>query len=511
MFPNDEQPDNVNKSVNSAPSAETQVPSSDSKPTNNTGNLSQPQQLPADSVQNAQNTNNFGQNSAIFGSTGVQNPAKKSKKGLLFGLSFLAVIAVLLAVGYVFALYLPAKPDNVYKKSMDRTSKALTQVISKTSSKEQLDKYKKNQLSGNMNIDFAPLKVAGNMNLKYDEKSLDFSLDAKLSQDGQTEKNYKTHILAEQDQKLGYPDIYFIFDGISDFGLENYIPGVDKLDNTWIKIDKNYIKKNVDSLKSRVTNGGDVDVTKDAPQLTNEDIEQLANIGKDQINKYVLTNNPENAILINKKFIAKEKVDDIQTYHYVMGFNKDNLVKACIDTASRYLESGAYKKFANASEQSIKDEKDQAKKSCENSKKDIKDDEEFDMWVDAKYKLIYKIREVDDKQKDTYIEIGQKYKGGDDLHLFINYVSKEDKMNGHMTLGINTATLVSKTEFMFQADDEKDKGKLQITLDGKPLDDDITLDKPTNPKDLEQVMKDLNLNSSSLNQSVLGISTDLRN
>lgn len=436
-------------------------------------------------------------------STPIATPKKSRKKLLVTSLLSILVIGGL--AGYVFGLYIPSKPENMYSKAMDRSGQALDKVMIKVTDKAELDRYKKGQYDGSLKVNFDPFKIDGKMALKYDNSRLDFNGEAKVSEDGQTEKTYKTQFLTELKDGSTYPDIYFIITGIKDLGLESFAPGIEKLDQTWIKVDEAYIKDLIESLQSTVSSGGDTDDTSKPPELTNDDVSELSKVFSGVVKEYVLTDDTTKSILVNKQFVGKEKSDGLNTYHYVIGINKDNYEKACIESANRLFDTSAYKKLTESTEEDIKTTKEDAKKGCEESKKEIKDDETFDMWIDAKYKLIYKIRDYDDENKDDYVEIGQKYKGGDDLHFFVNYEGKKDKFSGKFTLDMNTKTLVSRAKIDVKSDGEDGAGTFELTVDGKPLDGDITIEKPSNPKSIQQVIEELGLNSGEELLDPLGV------
>ena len=431
-------------------------------------------------------------------------PVKKSKTKLILG-ACLTILIIGGATAYIFLIFIPSKPENVYKNAMDRSGRGLEKVVTQVTAKSELDRFKKGEYKGVIDATFDPIKVQGSLDLKYDNSKLDLNFDIKTSEDGQKEQTYRAQVLTEIKEGTTYPDVYFIIDGIRDLGLEGIVPGIEKLDNTWVKIEESYIKDTVEQYKSLLTSGGDTDITAEPPKVTNEDIEELSKIFSALVKDYVLTKDTTKSILVNKNFLGKEKIDNMNTYHYLVGFNKDNYLKACIDSANRLFDSSAYKKLTQSKEQDIKTVKEESAKTCEDSKADIKDDETFDLWVDAKYKLIYKIKVTDYTDKNVYTEVGQKYNGGDDLHFFINYVDNNDKNTLTFTTDINTKTLVSKTKVSYKSDDASYKSKFDLTFDGKPLEGDITLDKPSNPKTLQQVMEELGLGSGEEFLDPLGI------
>lgn len=445
--------------------------------------------------------------SALNDTTPAVDIPKKSKKRLIM-LSAFGSFIVLLAIAYVFLIFMPSKPANVYAIAIVRSGEALDKVTKKVTKKSQLDRYKKAEYSGSAKLKVSPLKIDGTMGLKFDESHLDMNINAKVSQDGQTEKTYKAQLLTELNKNATYPDIYFIINGIKDLGLNQTIQKIEKFDNTWIKVDEKYIKDTIDQYKSLLSSGGDKDVTENNPNITNDDISELTNISTNLVKDFVFTDNQSKSILVNKKFIAKEKSEGLNTYHYEMGLNASNVKSFCKEGASRFADSSIYKKFSNAKPDDINKAKEDAKKSCDEINEADINKQNFDMWVDAKYKLVHKIRVYDEISKDIYTEIGQIYKGGDDLHFFVNFDDKKEASFIRFTLDTNTSNLVSKGRLTADFKSDNDKGNVELSFTGKPLEGEVKLKKPTNPKSIQDLLKELGLTDSSGALNSLGVNVE---
>ena len=85
-------------------------------------------------------------------------------------------------------------------------------------------------------------------------------------------------------------------------------------------------------------------------------------------------------------------------------------------------------------------------KACQDTvQRSVKESDVFDVWIDAKYKLVHQVR-LPEKQGDNtvYTEFGQVYKGGDDLSLFVRYHNDGDSpYDVKSTLDTNTVTGVT--------------------------------------------------------------------
>src|SRR5690606_10369733 len=110
----------------------------------------------------------------------------------------------------------------------------------------------------------------------------------------------------------------------------------------------------------------------------------------------------------------------VKAYHYKAALNQDHLEDYCVALSHAVLSTDAYKNVTGLTDDEIADEKDRAKEGCKTQAGDtVKDTKTFDLWIDSKYKLIHKVRLYDPNDSKIYTEIGQLYKGGDKLSLFV--------------------------------------------------------------------------------------------
>lgn len=68
------------------------------------------------------------------------------------------------------------------------------------------------------------------------------------------------------------------------------------------------------------------------------------------------------------------------------------------------------------------------------------------MWIDAKYKLQYKVRFTYTTNANNCLVVGQKYTGGDNVHVFAHYVDAAAKSDTLATIKTNIETFESSLD-----------------------------------------------------------------
>ncbi len=350
-------------------------------------------------------------------------PRKRKKTYLLIG----AVVSLVLALGagFVFAYYLPNRPQNVYKTGLNHSGRAITTLVSKATEQKALDSFKKTEINATADASFNGGSYSGTFNVKLDTTKADGNASFTAKETGSLDKVFTAKFKAALDSGAQYPNAYFQLSGFKSFGLDSYWPAVADFDGKWIAVEAAYLKSiGVPPTTAQQTA---------QKQFTTADFTELAKTTADVTSEYVLTANPTRAVFVNKKFVAKESVDGISAYHYQVGLNKDHLKNYCTVMVDRLLATNAYKKLPWVDTNNLEAEKTSMKTDCEDSTKDIKESDTFDMWVDAKYKLIYKFRITDPNNAEAYTDIGQHYSGTNEVSLFVNYHDgKSKKMQAFM-------------------------------------------------------------------------------
>lgn len=419
-------------------------------------------------------------------------PAKTPpKKWLYVGLSVLLVLVGV--AGFYFGYY--NNPSVIYSQSLSNTGKGydkLMEYVEKESSKD----YKGYEFSGSYKYSLGMgISAEGELKSKaYDNNSITtLSLEYdKVNIKGEA-RTIKT------DGKT--PDVYVKASGLSEIGSLLGTPEVDnvisKVNDQWVFIDHQLFE----ALSQQASGGAEEPETPGKAEVLDA-LKAFGEVNKD----YVYTTKKDKAVLrvVEKK--GGEEVDGHNTYRYEVGFNKEN-VKKYIDAQKKAMaqsKMGDWLKKNN-----YQDDVNKAFDDMKESANEIKEKDTFDIWMDTKTRLVYKVR-VSEEAK-SYTDIGLDYKGGDDYPFFI--AGKADSFKAVFTATLNAKT--NSIDFDISASDASGAGSFSFESSYQPNNDQVKVEKPTNAKSFDQLMQELGygemlaqLRSGSINQ---GIQSKARN
>ncbi len=409
-----------------------------------------------------------------------------SGKKKLIIIASAVVFALLIAggVGYVFGFYLPNQPENVWKTGVARTGEAVDRIITASTEKAKLDLYKKSQISGDIQYKNTNGKFTGKFDIKFEgtKASLDTSFSSEDSQGKKVELGGK--LLAEIAEGSDFPNLYLQLTGLAPFGFDAFLPGISELDGKWIAIEEPFIK----SLNLTLPAG---DINQNS--ITSDDTAQFVRMISATSNKYLFSTDPETGVFEMNKFVAKETLDDgadgMEVYRYEVKINDKNAIAYCRVLVENLFESEFYKKLPSFNPDTIKVDKNYSLKQCDSAWGDsLKKLTTYDVWIDAKYKLMHKIRIKDTVDPKTYADIGQIYKGGDDISLFAKGY-KDDKPNGSLTINTNLNTNTTNVKFEFSDDEDF----VVMTMEAKPYVGTIDASKPIDAILIEDILTNYGL------------------
>lgn len=423
---------------------------------------------------------------------------KRNMKPFIIG-GGAAAFVLLLGAGFVLGYYLPNKPENVWKTGLSRSGKALDKLVTNATEKETVDSFKKSEFSLTAEATWKDGSFNGTASVKYDESKLNGSVDFTSKTEGEADQKYSAKLLSELPKDESYPTTFFQLSGIKTLGLESMLPGINEYDGKWIVVDKEYVRSLSDSYGAMFgsmlpmpDSGGDAEVTaeasKEEPQLTHADVTEVVRAMSAVNNEYLFNPDPKKSVLENRQSLGREKVDDISAFHYRVGVNKDNYAAYCKALEDRFFATNAFKKFNEGKDISDADEK-AAHEGCDSSSEGIKASDEFDLWVDSKYKLIYKIRFTDKEDQASYLDVGQKYKGGDNVSFFVAWNGGKEKFEGKFTLDTNLKTSETSGAIDFSGGEADDKFNAKATFEAKPLQGEVVIDKPKDAIKIEDIFK----------------------
>jgi hypothetical protein len=407
--------------------------------------------------------------------------SSKSKLPLIGGA--VAALIVLVAGAY-FALIVPNSPTHLYSTGLSRSGKALTMLVDKATAQKQLQAYTSSQLDGSFSVKMGGQTYAGSIGSRYDKASS----DSTVSYSGATSQAITLKVLTNLAKNAKYPDIYFNLSGMKALGLTDLMPSLSAYDGKWISVSSSYIE-------SLVKQSGDTGSTSNTFNFTADDAASLAKIATSKTSEYVLTSDKTKAVFEMDKFVGKETTNGITADRYQVSLNQSHLSAYCVDLSNSILSSNAYKHLAgNPDAKTIADQKQSTTKDCKKTPTGSAKTS-YDLWINTKTKLIYKLRVSDVKDKNTYVEIGQTYSSGSVLPAFANFHSDNGKYDAKLTMTSDldkstttahlTATMTSSQPATVTAD-----------LSFKPYSGAVKITVPANAIPIEQVLKAFGIGGS---------------
>jgi hypothetical protein len=413
--------------------------------------------------------------------------SKKLQKPLLF--AGVAALFVLLSGGYVFGIYIPNKPENVYKSAVVRTGKAADKLTLAGTEKAKVDIIKKGMdLSGTVAVDSPDgNRHSGSFSSRSDQTHSDSNVT--YSPD-KTDKDFSAQILTDLADGQKYPSVYFKLSGLSVLGADQYSPKAAQYDGKWISVTSSY-------LESLLPASTDTAQTEQAT-LTPEDVAQLTKIFITTTDEYLFTTDPTKNLLVNKAFKGTEVVEGQKSNHYIVGIHKAHAKDYCKALITNFMDAPAYKHLPGVPLDNLAESKKSAIDSCQNGVQDnLKESDTFDMWVSKKTKLIGKVRFTDTEHKEDYIEIGQTYTRGDILPLYTYYHYPSQHYDARVDLSVDLEKSTTKGSVAVDYEQDKKKWKVNVTLTYKPTNGAVKVTAPSNAIPIQQVLQDLDVDSGN--------------
>ncbi|MFZ1323924.1 MAG: hypothetical protein WAQ57_02060 [Candidatus Saccharimonadales bacterium] len=356
---------------------------------------------------------------------GTAPPPKAGRK--LPVLLIIAIGLVLLlggSAGTYYGHFMPNKPENIWKSALSNTGKGFEKLAGYAD--EQKDKTG-STLNGTYKLKAQDFVLDGSFETKSDQKDSVTKLDA-----GAMGVRINLDILATIPDNSTYPDVYVHATGLDGLGsvagAEPYAGLVNQLNNQWFVIDHTLF----DQLQNSAAAGGQSNAG-----FTAEDVRQIQEAVGRAASEYVFTSNTNKSVFRVAKFIGKETADGRQTFHYKVRANKKNLKAFATKLKDELKQTKLAEMYGGENfEEAINFDDLLA------SIDELGEDDTFDVWVDAKTRLVRTVRITDKENSANYIDLGLKYTGGDSYPFYVSFRSSESgtEVKANLNLTLNTAT-----------------------------------------------------------------------
>lgn len=440
--------------------------------------VSEPVQTPV-SVTQPMQVHPPAQSNVVMGEVSTSSPAANHKKGVKrkkqawIAVVSAALMVALLGGGYVFGVYLPSQPENLFGAALTNTGKGYEGVVDHLSDAK-LDTYKGMKQTANFSIKADGVATDGNIAINTDDKNMKLTGTV-----GVAGSRMSIDVLAQKYNDTNYYDAYVKVGGIKGLGSMAGLPQLDALDGQWIMVDHTLFA----SLESSYIGGED---SMKAP--TAADVMDAISSNAVVTQKYIFSDDPANAVLEQREVIGKETVDGRSLYHYKVAINKEN-AKEYVTKSAEALDKSKlgvwYKESADEPLSKRLDTEGMIK-----SIDGVKDTDTFDLWVDTETKLIYKIRVYDDKD---YMDVGLDYENGDEIPFFVAIKSpNSSKSDSNLRMTFNKKNNSVDAQLSIKGADSN-TGDMTLDFALEPSNEPVSITAPQDAKTLFEVMNSLGL------------------
>jgi hypothetical protein len=429
-------------------------------------------------------------------------PAPRPQKGLKAKITkrrlrLAGVVVVLgLAAGAVFGWYLPNTPGNVWSTGMNRSGSALDSFAQTALSAKQLAAYKTSTVNGTAQAHFGGATYSGNFNASFDSVAMNggatFDMQSKLGD----KKTITAKLLSQVPTGKLYPDVYLQVSGLKTLGLDALFPSIAAYDGQWMTLSSDYLQSIGGSVLAGSASGSE--------QVSAADVASLVKTASNVTKDYLFTTNSAKAVLVKKAFVGKETVDGLSTYHYTVGINSAHARDYCVALANALVSTTAYQHVAGKSGSQLDTAKKSATDECASYAADsVTANDTLDVWVDGHYKLIYKIRSYEDKSQNSYTDIGQLYKGGNAVSLFVVSHDGTSGSGGKFTLNANLDTTTTKATYTLKGGGSSPYD-MTVALTLAASDKPVTITKPANATPVQTLLGGLGMGETGATASSAG-------
>ena len=416
-------------------------------------------------------------------------------KKKMFGIAFVLTMVVLTILGYVFGVYIPNRPENVYSSGFDRTGKAFESIINNATDSETLDKMLNAEMSGLFEYRKVNETITGDIAVNLARDKVQINVAGVGASTGNADKQYSAEIISAFGDETTEAATFFKSVGLGFFGLEKSIPNLSKYNGKWIAAEGSSSKQIALSSTSLLSSGllkGTVDNVWSAASsepLTNNDINELSKTTSAILREYVFTKDTTKSIFVEKEYVGKEDTSTGQGYHYIVGLNKQNYIAFCKALNMGIIDSSAYHKQTRLEEDAITEEKVNSDITCEKQNESINEDAPIEIWIDANSKLIHKFRFVKSVFNGSYVEYGQNYRGNERLEFFYNFSSEGESKATKAIYAVDLSS--GKAEFKLEESSGTDETQefLILSLSSQPSEADFEILRPDGTIKLSDIAK----------------------
>lgn len=415
-------------------------------------------------------------------------PAGKPKSKWMLPGGIVAALIVILAVAYYFSIYLPNTPSHVYSSSISNSGLALDKLIQYSQQQE--------------HASYSTTSFTGSVQEKSPSDSFDATLNGSIDKNANANVQFNADLMGEKVNANVIsikapgntaPDVYVQVSGVKSFLDSLGLNSLDKIDGQWIDIDHTLIETYLNSLAGQKSSS----TGSSAPTYAavEDAISKVQTVNK----QYLFSTNASTAVFSNPQFIAKETNGGRTLDHYKVSYNKTHL-NAYLTAVGQALNSSQlntwYKNMNGG--KNLSDGIDIA--SWQKKVNSAPSNYNFDMWADAKTKLIAKISFTDPSNKSSVFSIEQNYTGGTTYPFELGFTGKDSSGEPEAaSLGISMNTATNKMIFSLTDNETASDGMTNLTanISATPSNTPVKVTAPKNAESFTTLLLQLGLSSGS--------------
>lgn len=420
--------------------------------------------------------------------SGASSPpsGKPKKKAVLFG-GIAAAVVVLIALAYVFAIYLPNTPSNVYGSSLKNTGTALDALITYSKQQEHAT-YTSTSFTGAVHGKSASGSYDVSLSGAYDKNA---NGKMQLNSDIMGVK-FDANLLSVKAAGNTSPDIYVQLSGIKNtldsLGLNKY----DYLDGQWIVIDHTLVDTYMSALSSNPSQAKGASTPTYAE--VNDAVSKVQFVNKE----YLFSSDPKKAVLTNQKFVGTEKSSNRTLDHYKVGYNKDHL-SAYVSAVGLALDQSQLNNWYKGVSGNKNLSESLKLSDLQNTIKKANGNYTFDLWADKKTKLVSKVSFTYPSDKSTVFTIGQNYTGGTTFPVTLGVTGKDssgDPEAANINFTLDTKT--NKANMNFTGNISSTDGMTNVSGNASftPSNSTVQVTAPKSAKSITDLLLSLGLSDS---------------
>lgn len=406
---------------------------------------------------------------------GTNQPKKKrfERKTILIGLAILLIGG---SAAAFFGYYLPNRPENVWRRALANTA----------------DGYDRMVEYGESNKDIKGIKAKGTLKAEG-AMAADGSFEA-VSYEGKSKSTstfgfagvrYNLETITTVPEGATSPDMYFRLTGVKGIGslfadspYANVGAVIEGLDNQWVFIDHTFF----DQLL--VSGGNNQEATFDQ-----NDIFGIARAVGEVNREYLFSAKEDKRVFTIVQQVGKEERAGRSVYHYVVGYDKENL-KQYVKALKDKLKETKVKDLAEVSGRTY-DEYFDIEEMLEKIDK-LEESESADVWVDMKTKLVRVARFTSKDNKENYVELKMPYNGGDE-YPFILFTNSVDDAPSTTEIGfrINTSKNTAKLNLDSVTSGEGQDQKIKVAVNFEPNNEPVEVIIPDSTRSILELISAL--------------------